>query len=217
MKFVDPSTKFYDPYGTNEYSKRHGNWLLKNHSIEATQRLIIFDKGEELHSEVIISLKIQRRAEGFKYQVIVPALIISMSNILFLSIDPASYERIVLFILNILSNFTYVEQLRWMLPFDGDEQPNILMFFLESQCITVCLIFYSIFMATDRDGQKLSLWKLKMINIAESFKIGKFLFTSTGSENDGKKWTFLMDRLTAVIIAIIYGGMFVDALIGTEN
>lgn len=192
---------------------RHGNWMLKSSSVQNIDNKIVFDKFQKSHSGVKIKLEIQRRAEGFKYQVIIPALIISMSNILFFTLEPSSYERIVLLVMNILSNFTYIEQLRWMLPHDGEQPPSILVFFMASQFITVCLVFYSIIMATTGSDEKPSLWKLKMISDAGTFKVTKFFFILVNCSDDEKKWVVLTERLVVGILIVVYGVMFFDTLI----
>lgn len=192
---------------------RHGNWRLKSSSVQNTDNKIVFDKFQKSHSGVKIKLEIQRRAEGFKYQVIIPAFIISMSNILFFTLEPSSYERIVLLVMNILSNFTYIEQLRWMLPHDGEQPPSILVFFMASQFITVCLVFYSIIMATTGSDGKASLWKLKMISDAGYFKVTKFLFIPANCSDDEKKWVVFIERIVVGILIVTYGVMFFDTLI----
>lgn len=192
---------------------RHGNWRLKRTSVESIDNKIVFDKFRKSHSSVKIKLEIQRRATGFKYQVIIPAVIISMSNILFFTLEPSSYERIVLLVLNILSNFTYIEQLRWMLPHDNEQPPSILVFFMASQFITVCLVFYSTIMATTESDGKPSLWKLKMISDVGTFKVTKFLFIPANCSDEEKKWVVLSERIVVGILIVIYGVMFFDTLI----
>lgn len=201
MKFVANSGD------TQHLVSRQSNWIPKNVSIKAFERRVMFSKYKKFHPAVIIELSVQRKSEGFKYQVVIPAIIISMSNIVFLSLEPKSYERIVLFVFNILSNFTYIEQLRWMLPHDGQYPPNMLLFFLISQFITVVLIFYSIFLATDSET-KLSLWKLKTISDMEGSKIGKiFMISMLDKVESGGKWIIFMDRVTALVLVIVYGVM----------
>lgn len=185
------------------------NWKLNNVSMITTIQKVPFDKYEKYYSAVVLKLDVERMSHGFIHQTVIPAVIISLSNVLYLTIDPSSYERIVLLILNVGANSIYIEQLRWMIP-DDDDSPTFLMFFLSSQFITVILIFLTIF-TNFNSSEKLENWQTKLLTDIEEYRVGKFYISNifeTGDLKIMQKWSNFIRRSSVLIFAIIYGVMF---------
>lgn len=194
-----------------ENTRKEVNWRLNNVSISTTTRRVQFDNYEKPHSAIIIKLDVERISHGFIHQIVIPALIISYSNVLYLTLDPQSYERLVLLVLNVAANTIYIEQLRWMLPHD-DNTPTFLMFFFSSQFMTVILIFLTIYFSVKQNDEKLEDWNTKLLSDVEEYRIGKVfvmnIFEANDDMNIKQKWNNFTRRLIALIFAITYSVMF---------
>lgn len=191
----------------------HPCWRLASSTFKTSTKMLPFDKFQTAHSTIIMTLEVERANHQFIHQTVIPAIIISASNILYLCLDPLSYERVALFGINVLVNFLYIEQLRWMLPHDGQMPPLFLMFFLASQFITVVLMFLTIFIKYQLidDGKQMEAWKLKVISDIEAFRLGKIFMENIFDNSDLsnlQKWGTIINRSTILVFIIIYLTMF---------
>lgn len=88
-------------------------WDLLLTSWQITERTIPVALDNATHSFLLLNFQFQRHNQRFFCQIIVPALVLMICNVSLLLLSPEMPERIVLFVINLMSHKVFLTQLYW--------------------------------------------------------------------------------------------------------
>lgn len=98
----------------NEEGWESDAWKMKSPYLFTGRRPYLFDGFNTSHPYVLFNFQIERHNQGYFHQTVIPAIAMAVVNVALLLLKPESAERVVLLVINLLSHFVFVEQLRWM-------------------------------------------------------------------------------------------------------
>ncbi|KAG5676671.1 hypothetical protein PVAND_006489 [Polypedilum vanderplanki] len=140
-----------------------------------TNSLKIYGPDNSFYSTINLSFIIERHSKELIHQVLIPAIIMIVSNLFILFLDAEMIERWILYAIMLFSHYMYNVQLNWLLP-SSDSVPNIYTFFCDSQIITTLLMLYSmIFKILIEDDDDERVWLRKVMVFLDKSLIGKFV------------------------------------------
>lgn len=98
---------------TDGYEAQSDNWYLE--SLKSGTGLIIeHEIRNTTLSYIQINFVVRRQGENYVHQVFIPALVMTLINLVLLCIDPMQNERFVLLVINLFSHKVFLEQLHYM-------------------------------------------------------------------------------------------------------
>lgn len=109
MQFIDHSVVVGSDGG-----RESNGYLLISANSTIGERRYVFDGYNSSHSFIVFEFKIQRLPHGYILQIMIPAVVVMVINIVLLLLSPESSERFVLYVVNLFSHCIFLEQLRWM-------------------------------------------------------------------------------------------------------
>jgi hypothetical protein len=92
----------------------NSDWDLLSASSITGSRRYMFDGYNSSHPFIVFNFSFRRHSGEFSHQVMIPAAVLGVVNLVLLLLSPESKERFILLAMNLFSHFIYMEQLRWM-------------------------------------------------------------------------------------------------------
>lgn len=184
-----------------------GNQTLKDFGISTRNQSSLFDF-------VRMNFMIKRQNKEIIFQVIIPAGVLIVFNIVVLFLAANVSERWILYAISIFCHQLFNVQLKWMLPANADSVPNVFIFFCDSQIITTILMIQSLLMniyLTSKSDENCD-WLSTFNKFFSTTRFNQVMpFVKENSESvDQRRLNFsqLIDRLLIIFLTIVYWFMF---------
>lgn len=98
----------------DDYGFESDDWALTLTSANVGKKSYVFDDHVSFNNYVTYQFIIERHHQGIVMQVIIPAVVLIVMNLLVLLLSPETPDRIALLVVNLLSHMLYLKQLYYM-------------------------------------------------------------------------------------------------------
>uniref|UniRef100_A0A182QQ93 Neurotransmitter-gated ion-channel ligand-binding domain-containing protein n=1 Tax=Anopheles farauti TaxID=69004 RepID=A0A182QQ93_9DIPT len=182
-------------------------------------------RSSDNYMYTILSVEVMLvRKPGFEYVAIVgPILILALLNVYIVWLRSSSFERKVMLGLSIFTHFSYLKQLEWTLPYNGDTLPNCMIFLLCSAVIGVALLILTLLNCwlrmrlnrnsitgsfIDRLTGSFSQSRVAELILAADYLELNYKVTQDEKVNYWERLAKLLDRAVAIVCVVIYVTLF---------
>lgn len=105
-------------------------------------------------------------------------------NLIALWLEPGCSERLFLYGLNILTNIFFIQQISWYVPSNGEQCPNVVLFFRDTLVITTILLLNTVIArAISRYQTPAPIWIDTTTTLITTNIVGGFFVSKNLNEN----------------------------------
>uniref|UniRef100_A0A182NNT4 Neurotransmitter-gated ion-channel ligand-binding domain-containing protein n=1 Tax=Anopheles dirus TaxID=7168 RepID=A0A182NNT4_9DIPT len=180
-------------------------------------------RSSDNYMYTILSVEVMlMRKPGYEYAAVVGP-ILTMLNVCIVWLRSSSFERKVMLGLSIFSHFSYLKQLEWALPFNGDTLPDCMKFLLCSTVMGVVLLLLTLLNCwirmrlnrnsttgsfIDRMTGSFSQSRVAELILAADYLELNYKVTQDAKENYWERLAKLLDRAVAIVCVVTYVTLF---------
>jgi len=99
-----------------------------------------FTEYKSTYPSLTFSFSIKSHSGTWAALILGPAIVFILFNLISLWIDSENIQRSIVLIISMYAHLYFLQQLSWLIPHNGDDCPNIVLFFRDSLVITGILI-----------------------------------------------------------------------------
>ncbi|XP_053691843.1 acetylcholine receptor subunit alpha-like [Sabethes cyaneus] len=188
IDFVANETSF-----ASEETNSHNEWKILSMSVQKYDSPL--PEKNTTYPSLIYNYILERHSGSHCAVVLTPAFVMVAINLIALWLKCYSLDRMLLLGANLFIHFLFIENLYWMIPYNGSTTPSFLLFFRDSLVLTSCILYATVFLKyvffSDKEAP-LAIRGL-LVSIASN-RLAQKLFSADTDEDDSSHNAIENDR-----------------------
>ncbi|XP_055550908.1 neuronal acetylcholine receptor subunit beta-3-like [Wyeomyia smithii] len=128
----------------SEDTNTHNEWKILSMSVQKHQSPL--PEKNTTYPSLIYNYILERHSGSHCAVVLTPAFVMLAINLISLCLKCYSLDRLLILGSNLFVHFLFIENLYWMIPFNGSTTPLFVLFFRDSLMITAILLIMTVFL-----------------------------------------------------------------------